>query len=69
MCLGDKKHAAQGVASATPTTLTLGLATNSTLPKPESSSTSLSITLVGCIFTNTQAYDMYKEFLNADDKI
>lgn len=69
MYLEDKKHVVQDTASATLTTLTLDLATNSTFPKPESSSTSLSAIFMSCIFADICTYNMYKEFLNANDEI
>ncbi len=69
VCLEDKKHAAQGAASAAPTTSTSGSAASGTLPKPEGSGTLLSATLVGRIFADTQAHGMYEEFLNANDEI
>ncbi len=69
MCLGDKKHAAQSIASAAPTTLTSGSATSGTFSKPKGSGASLSVTLADRIFADTQAHTMYNKFLNADDKI
>ncbi len=53
VCLGDKKHAAQGAASAAPTTSTSGPAASGTLPKPEVSGASSSATLAGRIFADT----------------
>ncbi len=69
VCLRDKKDAAQGAASAAPTASTSRPATSSTLPKPEGCGSSLSATLAGRIFADTQAHGMYEEFLNADDEI
>ncbi len=53
ICLRDKKYAAQGAASATPTTLILGLATNDTFLKPEGFNALSFAILTGCIFADT----------------
>ena len=53
VCLGDKKHAVQSAPSTAPTPLTLGLTANGTIPQPENSGTSLSVTLAGRIFADS----------------
>ena len=65
--LGDKKHMAQGAASATSAFSTSGLAANSALSQPEGFGTSLSAALASRIFADTQANDIYEEFIDADD--
>lgn len=69
VCLGDKKHEVQSAPSAAPTPSTLGLTANGTISQPEDSDTSSSVTLAGRIFADSQANDMYKEFMDADDDI
>ena len=69
VCLVDKKHAAQGAASAAPASLTLGPAGNGALPQPEGSGASLSAALASRIFADTQANGIYEEFMDADDDI
>ncbi len=69
MCLEDKKYIAEDAAFAAPTASILGPAASGTLPKPEGSGASLSAILASRIFTDTQAHDMYKEFLNANNMI
>lgn len=69
LCLGDKKYAAQSAVSDALTGSTLSLAASGTLPKSKGSGVSLSVTLAGSIFTDTQAHGMYEEFLNVNDNI
>ena len=67
--LGDKKHAAQGIASAAPAPSTLGPAGNGALSQPEGSGASLSTAFASRIFADTQANGIYKEFMDADNDI
>ena len=69
MCLRDKKHAAQGAASAAPAPSTSGPAGNGPLPQPEGSGAPLSVALASRIFADTQANGIYEEFMDADDDI
>ena len=69
MCLGDKKHAPQGAASAAPAPSTSGPAANGALPQPEGSGVSSSAALASRIFADTQANGIYEEFMDADDDI
>ena len=69
VCLGDKKHAVQGAASAAPAPSTSGPAGNGALPQPEGSGVSSSAALASRIFADTQANGIYEEFMDADDDI
>ena len=53
VCLGDKKHAAQGAASAAPAPSISGPAANGALPQPEGSGASSSAALASRIFADT----------------